>query len=88
MLNGPPQPYVPKTGQEEATKRGNVRYTDPASRKAALEALGALQVLLLSLRKVRYNATINGQIERLEWVGSRVVTLEDQIRQLEEDLGL
>ena len=65
-----------------------MRYTDPASRKAALEALGALQVLLLSLRKVRYSATINGEIERLEWAGSRVATLEDQIRRLEEDLGL
>jgi hypothetical protein len=65
-----------------------VQYTNPTSRKAALIALGALQALLLSLRRVRYNATINAEIERLEWAASRVATLEDQIRQLEEDLGL
>jgi hypothetical protein len=67
---------------------GKVHYVDPASRNAALIALGALQALLFCLRNARYRATIYGEIERLEGVVSRIATLENQIRQLEEDLDL
>lgn len=65
-----------------------MQYTDPTSRQAALVALGALHVLLVSLRQVCYHATIHGELERLEWAGSRIAALEPQVRHLEEDLGL